>query len=215
MQAKGGLSRKSRLLLGLTIGATLLLATTACLRYIPPISWAVKSQTRAKVSKVKSDLRTLMIACESYFVDYNEYPPFAIGANSANAALGSESPAYKRPTFGPHVTTPIAYITSLPLDVFSPEGEAVYMFWSIVPGRPDPSGKIVGENEARKGGRYMIISAGPDRDYDSAGAWGVYDPSARKMRERLQTGANSQGSAFTYDPTNGTKSGGDIWRISQ
>jgi hypothetical protein len=84
---------------------------------------------------------------------------------------------------------------------------------------------------------WICVSPGPDHDYDIAGEWNVYDPSAAQLfkqvperrdkqgrvrwpehtspvgPQQLVVGTNKKGSAFTYDPTNGVVSDGDIWRI--
>ncbi len=66
----------------------------------------LEAQTRAKTARVKSDLRSLATALESYFVDHGLYP------------LNSEGPAGGDPANGrarsfltlPVLSTPIAYI---------------------------------------------------------------------------------------------------------
>ena len=53
----------------------------------------LEAQTRAKVSRAKSDMRTLATALESYYVDNNNYAPSAPvdAENGPNAAFGSNS----------------------------------------------------------------------------------------------------------------------------
>lgn len=67
----------------------------------------LEAQVRAKVSRAKADLRTLATAIEAYTTDTNRPPPsvrYQI-ENQFNARLWS-------------ITTPVAYITSLPVDGF-------------------------------------------------------------------------------------------------
>jgi len=72
----------------------------------------LEAQTRSKVSREKSDLRTLATAWESYRVDYNRYPPdWDSGEMGYNPHPGEWGTYIS-------VTTPVAYTTSVPLDVF-------------------------------------------------------------------------------------------------
>jgi len=83
----------------------------------------LEAQTRAKVSRARSDMRSLQIALESYNVDQNRYPP----------------------TLTPCLTTPITYITSVPKDPFSPQDNPiqyelngkVWKLWSVGPDHQD------------------------------------------------------------------------------
>ncbi len=75
----------------------------------------LEAQTRAKVSRAKADLRTLAVAAESYYVDNNAYPyTLSIGTSIWMPAGG----------FPPNglrcggMTSPIAYITTIPRDPF-------------------------------------------------------------------------------------------------
>ncbi len=76
----------------------------------------LEAQTRAKVARVASDLRTIATGIESYRVDNNRTPPaanfqgnslrvFWAGTNINGVPVGS-------------ITTPIAYLTSVPADPF-------------------------------------------------------------------------------------------------
>jgi len=85
----------------------------------------LEAQVRAKVSRSLADLRAIATAVEAYAVDYNKTPPVAprhgnrvyryayLLVNEAN--LTGIAPNYCTP-----LTTPVSYITSLPLDPFSP-----------------------------------------------------------------------------------------------
>ena len=45
----------------------------------------LEAQTRSKVSRVRSDQRSMATAIETYYVDNNEYPAMAIeGSNAAD-----------------------------------------------------------------------------------------------------------------------------------
>jgi hypothetical protein len=186
----------------------------------------LEAQTRAQVSRTRNDMRSLATAIEAYNVDHNVYPAFSVGPDSVNGNLRTSNVASALPSFrAPEIvqgkprfatlTTPVAYATSLPRDVFSPGQEATFVFWSVEPGHPDPSGKIVGKDSPTSGTGWILVSPGPDGDYDVPVSWDVYDPRLPQPSPRLMGGANANNQAFTYDPTNGTESGGDIWRVKQ
>ncbi|MDK2970460.1 MAG: ral secretion pathway protein [Candidatus Sumerlaeota bacterium] len=71
----------------------------------------LEAMTRAKVSRTKSDLRTLATALETYRIDKNRYPP-----DSSYGVV----PYLERLR---HLTTPVAYLSSLPGDPFADKGE--------------------------------------------------------------------------------------------
>lgn len=64
------------------------------------------AQTRSKIARVQSEERTISIGLESYLVDNNEYP----------CSCCCQS-----------VTTPIAYITKVPMDPFHDQGTKEYI----------------------------------------------------------------------------------------
>lgn len=65
----------------------------------------LEAQTRSKASRAKADMRTVATALEAYFGDYNKYPP--------------NPDVYEGFNVSPwQLTTPIAYITSRPIDPF-------------------------------------------------------------------------------------------------
>jgi len=72
----------------------------------------LEAQTRAKVSRVKADQRSIAIAAEAYFVDYNTYPASVQFSGNSTRVLFGGIPAGS-------MTTPIAFMTSLPGDPFS------------------------------------------------------------------------------------------------
>ncbi len=77
----------------------------------------LEAQTRAKVSRVKADMRSVGTALETYAVDYNKYP-------------WSKSHSL----FMIHLwqlTTPIAFLNSPAIDPFgNPEGGALFGYCS-------------------------------------------------------------------------------------
>ena len=158
----------------------------------------LEAQTRSKVSRVKADMRSMRTAMEAYRVDYNRYLPDE-GADT------TDRQAWTR------LTSPVAYITSIPRDPFTPRSG----------GRRDPNAPNYFEYgaDSRVGGghgwppemqavglEYWMLSPGPDQDYDLGdkyGAWGDGSPWVM-----LDAGTGTL--EVLYDATNGTKSSGDI-----
>jgi hypothetical protein len=181
---------------------------------------------------VRSDQCSLSTAIEAYFADHEAYPAWSMaGGNDqvgptwnyrvAEFWEGMLAPA-ALPSFAMNstatassymtLTTPMAYITSYPVDPFTSLKGMTFVYWSINPGENDPSGKITG-TETHFG--WILVSPGPDGVYDIPAECEVYDPSIPQPSARFLTGSNRFGGAFTYDPTNGTISSGDIWRVKQ
>lgn len=98
------------------------------------------AQTRSKVSRVQDEMRTVGIALESYYVDSNCYPRQGPAGTCIIAQNGL-----------PELTTPIAYITLFPKDIFHEEtgvpwyfqygmchsGVTYWYLWSFGPDRTD------------------------------------------------------------------------------
>jgi beta-lactamase regulating signal transducer with metallopeptidase domain len=163
----------------------------------------------SKVSRVKTDLRTLATAVESYFIDNNAYPAWSIDPAltfdtqwaKVNPTMKSETPTLMRlqdrSSFPLTLTSPVAYLTKIPEDPFAPD--RVFRFYTAV-----------GSRNGKQG--WIAWSAGPDGKFDLD--WKRYDP-------ELFTGTNEGGEAaalqvfadVTYDPSNGTNSSGDIIRV--
>lgn len=75
----------------------------------------LEAQTRAKVSRAKSDLRTMATGLEAYHVDNNSYPYITDGA-AGEWTMPAGFPPNRTGPGG--LTTPIAYITSALYDPF-------------------------------------------------------------------------------------------------
>jgi type II secretion system protein G len=142
----------------------------------------LESQVRAKVSKAKNDLRTIALAFENYCVDHNKYP------YDQDNRLGRVGEWGNYCT----LTTPLSYLTAIPRDPFIKPGDpreedACYEFW----------GRWRDQNASWQASstKWVIYTYGPDlTDQDIS----------QYQDERAHHRA--------YDPTNGTKSLGDIMR---
>ena len=158
----------------------------------------LEAQTRAKVTRARADMRSVATALEAYRVDNNLYPRAIIGTYP-----GIPDGQFNR-NLRP-LTSPVAYITSLPPDVFNEGHHPGENPWSQ-PGRStntfDYNTQI---RDVGEGGvplvdwrdhfgesAWKMVSSGPDRDF-------VSDTSQFGYLDR-------------YDPTNGSVSGGDLVR---
>ena len=167
----------------------------------------LEAQVRSKVARAKSDMRSLVVAMEAMRVDRN-----ALLCDFWDDDQG-DCDTWSMRVHGVHcihdnrggttgvlvpLTTPVAYITSIPVDVFSEKLQEAYLYPDLI--AQDwlkPHTYIyVGNNPhwpqddkfGLKVGEYKLQSCGPDRQF------------------------NQYASGFFryYDPTNGTTSGGDI-----
>lgn len=179
----------------------------------------LEAQTRAKVSRFMSDIRSASTAMETYHIDSNTYPtPDAYPAGDTRDFLPIT--AHPAENYLPRrLTTPIAYLSSLPIDIFShadPEGELPsqhaphYINDKFNVGHSDYSGDpykmyfsaytkaaikletaALAESQFDRSVIYHTHSHGPDGDHDDFNS--------------------DAGHPTQYDPTNGTKSDGDIF----
>ena len=156
----------------------------------------MESMTRAKVSAAANDLRVLATALEAYAADYQHYPPAnGVGPYYMGPA-GLPSPVSLRLI---PLTTPVGYITATPKDPLHPGGR----FWT------DPVYDTFDYLDAEalmprgcgmtSGAAWRVSCAGPDAVQGFGG---------RTIGEIY---FNSLG--VDYDPTNGTRSAGDIVRV--
>src|SRR5688572_2015319 len=72
----------------------------------------LEAQTRAKVSRCAADMRSLRTGLESYVVDHNKYPETDYGAGVFQNLAGAGMD---------RLSTPVAYITSVPRSPFKDE----------------------------------------------------------------------------------------------
>jgi hypothetical protein len=131
------------------------------------------------------------------------------------------------------LTTPIAYSTrqggiwrnrkspGYPVDPYCTDPGATFVHWCVFPGFHIPGGRSATVYDPRSdiasvgGVGWITISPGPDGDYDLTTSYTVYNPRWAQPSPQLLTGTTPKGAAFTYDPTNGLISGGDVWRVKQ
>lgn len=168
----------------------------------------LEAQMRAKVSRTQTDMRTITVAVESYKVDTNRYP----------WVVGSPLPQYTLPSGMENgtriggMTTPIAYLATLPTDPFGRVlGNEVYLqfgdiannyFWATklyYETRQNPFPWNVSPTDNGTLAEWVLLSKGPDKYFAPPD-----DPNATEHIDRPYR--------WAYDATNGTVSGGNIVR---
>lgn len=168
----------------------------------------LEAQTRAKVSRARSDLRSTATALESYRVDNNKYPPMSdrtpISTWEVFQDIGTGGDDHAR--IPSYLTTPVAYITSLTFDPFIPASTLTgaayvreigkrYAYFNYQQFRDTLAFDTVGiRNREAGAGSWLMYSYGPDKDPFNGAFGGVY---------------------LTYDATNGTISLGNIFRTQR
>lgn len=92
------------------------------------------------------------------------------------------------------ITTPIAYATCILNDIYNDTDNDHYRYYT------DSSTK------------WIVASFGPDKKSGNSGIQGGINLDIESALTDDELGFPLQSSPLTYDPTNGTKSPGDIWR---
>jgi len=164
----------------------------------------LEAQTRAKVSRVKSDMRTIATGLESYMVDHNTYP-------QPSAWLLINPSPFRMQAYVA-LTTPVAYLTTGiirdPFVKYGSRDDPAKITFEIGFSNPGTPALVLDEKLENQGiptnrSMYLIHSFGPDYADDTyLGEFGSYDANGKVT-----------GEAIIYDPTNGTVSQGDIYRI--
>jgi prepilin-type N-terminal cleavage/methylation domain-containing protein len=153
----------------------------------------LEAQMRAKLVRVKADLRTLDGAMAAYFVDHAEYPPPASNGHGARLFRLSTPIAYYDAPTQPEPFRDQGLFTTPPYG-YHGRNEHVNIFWNN-DGNP---GNFTGQPIVMW---YLLRSSGPDDDRDGGGASALNSKNSRHQFVN-----------FIYDPTNGTYSRGDLWR---
>jgi prepilin-type N-terminal cleavage/methylation domain-containing protein len=163
-------------------------------------------QVRAKTSRCYADMRSIATGLEAYCVDQELYPPVYHSIPPSSSIRKSYWEALAV------LTTPIAYITSIPSDPFFASGESQvqwlkhYMYYDRYTRTLAAANDGLGEwwegmLDDRYGGnknnQWVLRGIGPDSESN----W------AQWYYGGIAIVGNEQ-----YDPSNGTVSLGDIYR---
>jgi len=170
----------------------------------------LEAQTRSKISRVKADIRSISTALEAYSVDWTGYPLGWRATALGNFASGNDSILFGLSK----LTTPVAYMSSLPRDPFTAVGNQIGdRRWTGLPPRYDTfgthqwkPGNDYGSEVAQHGYVWLLWSIGPIQNQEGPNIMRVllsrFDPQWIDY-------------FFPYDPTNGTVSFGYIMRTNK
>ncbi|MBN2326132.1 MAG: prepilin-type N-terminal cleavage/methylation domain-containing protein [Candidatus Omnitrophica bacterium] len=144
----------------------------------------LNAQIRAKISRTQADMKAVSTALEQYFLDHNSYVE-----DHDWPSGGMDERGFFR------LTTPMAYMSSLPRDAFAGGPGGNYT-------EDNPTFEFGSGNAAKAGVQwpaqaYIIISAGPDRTEEVSGNDGF--PFGTTI--------------YSFDVSNGLSSTGDIVRL--
>lgn len=152
----------------------------------------LEAQVRSKVSRARTDMRTLAVALEAYAVEYRSYPPIL---RYGDAFITPES-----------FTTPVAFLTSLPHDPFAPpmpsEPLQRYHYHNVKQLVEDNTPNWP-PNDLLRYGDWRFVSLGPKREFM---AWISYDPTNGTISDgnviRTQRSAEGRILFTCWDPNN-------------
>lgn len=149
----------------------------------------LEAQLRARVTKAKAEMRSLHIALDSYYLDWNYYP-----------AEHERDERNRLQTGLNWITSPHAYIKFLPQDPFAMFGEDQsrgFMHISYETGGLESGDSVLAGGCGSCLVAWVMFSNGPDARQEIWGGNPHYD---------IDTIVDN------YSPTNGTKSRGGLYR---
>jgi len=170
----------------------------------------LEAQVRSKVSRGKADMRSMATAIEAYKVDFNQYP---LDYQFYQWGPGSLTDPFAEVPLA-RMTTPIAYMTSLPFNVFKFEHGAFdgdpyhYAYKSDLRWREIVLPGFQNNPSATFNYHWVLYSVGPDQTSNN----GEYAMFGEEILNNSPAFAGG-GPGCLYDPTNGTVSAGDIVRL--
>lgn len=176
----------------------------------------LEAQVRAKVSRNRADMRTIGVALELYRLDCNHYPPDRY-YYMARRVPPMDSQTADQSLWLHVLTTPVAYMTSIPDNVFANRSynnslgkypsAKFYLYtgqeWKQAILQSPP---LVGISD--RGAIWSIFSVGPDQKANF-GEWFIF---GQEVGNQV-TDATWNMHGALYDPTNGTVSAGDVVRF--
>lgn len=206
--------RRSRMKRAFTLIELLIVVAIIAILAAIAVPNFLEAQTRAKVTRVKAEMRGHATALESYRVDYNRYP-FPDDVQGGRLSAADAPRTFFETKFPVSLTTPIAYLTQLSSDQFRnlAEKSEVYLPYhysdriyaerfSTEAGTPEYDALVFAmSGRVNRSVGWYFLSHGPDNDHD-AGPSNGGTPGL--------PGHISGDGVAPYDPTNGTLSNGDL-----
>lgn len=186
------------------------LATAVGFAFLPQY---IESKERARMARVGSSMVRTAEALAAFHIDHGRYPPSARAGSvlTSNALLPAGEGSRDLMTFRlpraengerfATLTSPVAYLQKLPVDPFARTRSSTLGYFA-----------------PESGNGWMLFSLGPDRDENSLQGPGDISPRVEILYDpddnlpgvwQLTTSLLD----VTYDPTNGTFSNGDLWRV--
>ena len=111
--------RRSTSRIGFTLIELLIVVAIIAILAAIAVPNFLEAQVRAKVSRARSDMRTLATGMESYAIDNNsKYPPEHLFAPELVSIAGMNGEMARNLKCESYLTTPVSYLTSIPSDVF-------------------------------------------------------------------------------------------------
>ncbi len=179
------------------------------------------AQTRSKTARIKGEFSTLATAIEAYNVDANSYPIY-----DSNPYGGGKNGVFGVDDYSPCrfdvLTTPIAYLTSIPKDPYHFSGHDAQAKWGIGYFMYTWN-KFITASDANGGpflsdlyhtSYWSLWSAGPYgkffTGYTGAGTLGI-----RTYVDNPPLCPEGDVRLMAYDPSNGVTSRGGVYRTSK
>lgn len=183
----------------------------------------LQAQVRAKVSRAKADMRTIATGLETYYVDKNDYP----GDYSEYLAT-SDSKYYYYYGRMFALTTPIAYMSSVPGDPFAqaivpdPIETGFFSPYGSIEDSTKPAAVLSFDYACNDDGEQALFEALGDRIYKKEGLgarfmWALRSIGPDGISTPIGNDVYNENPEFPnepYDPTNGTTSYGEIYRTN-
>ncbi|MBN1866542.1 type II secretion system protein [Candidatus Sumerlaeota bacterium] len=184
--------RDERRTAGFTLIELLFVVATIAILAAMAVPNFLEAQIRSKRSETEQSLAILATALEAYQLDHGHLPPNEIDDPSDPKTLPLNCRALRR------LTTPVAHLGALPQDLFWyhrsypgiektpawPGPKNTFLYWRFDPDAVEKGSVPFG----------VLISCGPDTE-----------PSWRITTDTL--------AVATYDPSNGSTSGGDLFVV--
>ncbi|MDX2176256.1 MAG: type II secretion system protein [Candidatus Sumerlaeia bacterium] len=167
----------------------------------------LEAQTRAKVSRVKADMRTIATAFEAYQVDNNWYPPMYTFQRRGTLTIYFFVPN--------DITTPVAYLGSkgILLDPFKPpRRNNSFQTGSTDPRHLDYYNYINAKHVDRFENINNFSPFPPVSRTKYSGGWELWGYGPDQVAGPSYQAADGTTLYEIYDPTNGTVSPGDVRR---